>query len=174
MKIAIVSGSPRKPSKTILVMNHAYNYLKNQSHQLDLIDLADKNIEMYRGVGVDYNQVTMDLINKLTEADIWIIGTPVYNSFFSSAVKNVFEYINYKNTAGKIAGLIIVASGHISFKSVQTNLTQLMSYFGVITNPNPVYITVDELAENNQLSKELRLRLENVLDESIKLFEVNR
>ena len=172
MKIAIVSGSPRKPSKTILVMNHAYNYLENQSHQLDLIDLADKNIEMYRGVGVDYNQATMDLINKLTEADIWIIGTPVYNSFFSSAVKNVFEYINYKNTAGKIAGLIIVASGHISFKSVQTNLTQLMSYFGVLTNPNTVYITVDEIDENNRLKKELSLRLENVLDEAINLFEV--
>ena len=172
MKIAIVSGSPRKPSKTILVMNHAYNYLKNQSHQLELIDLADKNIEMYRGVGVDYNQATMDLINKLTEADIWIIGTPVYNSFFSSAVKNVFEYINYKNTAGKIAGLIIVASGHISFKSVQTNLTQLMSYFGVLTNPNTVYITVDEIDENNRLKKELSLRLENVLDEAINLFEV--
>ena len=174
MKIAIISGSPRKSSKTILVMNHSYNYLKNQSHQLDLIDLADKNIEMYRGVDVDYNQATMDLINKLTEADIWIIGTPVYNSFFSSAVKNVFEYINYKNTAGKIAGLIIVASGHIGFKSVQTNLTQLMSYFGVITNPNPVYITVEELDKNNQLSKELRLRLENVLDETIELFEVNK
>ena len=135
-------------------------------------DLTDKNIEMYRGVGVDYNQVTMDLINKLTEADIWIIGTPVYNSFFSSAVKNVFEYINYKNTAGKIAGLIIVASGHISFKSVQTNLTQLMSYFGVLTNPNTVYITVDEIDENNRLKKELSLRLENVLDEAINLFEV--
>ena len=70
--------------------------------------------------------------------------------------------------------MIIVASGHISFKSVQTNLTQLMSYFGVITNPNPVYITVDELDENNQLSKELRLRLENVLDKTIELFEINR
>ena len=174
MKIALISGSPRKSSKTILVMNHAYNYLKNQSHQLDLIDLANKNIEMYRGFDVDYNQTTKEMINKLTEADIWIIGTPVYNSFFSSAVKNVFEYINYKNTAGKIAGLIIVASGHISFKSVQTNLTQLMSYFGVITNPNPVYITVDELDENNQLSKELRLRLENVLDKTIELFEINR
>ena len=155
-------------------MNHAYNYLKDQSHKLDVIDLANKNIEMYRGFDVDYNQTTKEMINKLTEADIWIIGTPVYNSFFSSAVKNVFEYINYKNTAGKIAGLIIVASGHISFKSVQTNLNQLMSYFGVITNPNPVYITVDELDENNQLSKELRLRLENVLDKTIELFEINR
>ena len=94
MKIAIVSGSPRKSSKTILVMNHAYNYLKNQSHQLDLIDLANKNIEMYRGFDVDYNQTTKEMINKLTEADIWIIGTPVYNSFFSSDIKKLSNLIN--------------------------------------------------------------------------------
>jgi NAD(P)H-dependent FMN reductase len=69
---------------------------------------------------------------------------------------------------------MIVASGHISFKSVQTNLTQLMSYFGVLTNPNSVYITVDKIDENNRLTIELKLRLENILDETIRLFEVNK
>ena len=114
------------------------------------------------------------MINKLTEADVWIIGTPIYNSFFSSAIKNVFEFLNYKNTSGKVAGLIIVASDHISFKSVQTNLTQLMSYFGVLTNPNSVYITVDKIDEINRLTIELKLRLENILDETIRLFEESK
>ena len=174
MKIAIVSGSPRKLSKTIHVMSHVHDYLNNKSYHLDLIDLADENIEIYHGSNEDYNQTTKELINKLTEADVWIIGTPIYNSFFSSAIKNVFEYLNYKNTSGKVAGLIIVASGHISFKSVQTNLTQLMSYFGVLTNPNSVYITVDKIDENNRLTIELKLRLENILDETIRLFEGNK
>ena len=149
MKIAIASDSPRKLSKTIHIMSHVYDYLINKSYHLDLIYLADKNIEMYHGSNEDYNQTTKELINNLTEADVWIIGTPIYNSFFSSAIKNVFEYLNYKNTSGKVAGLIIVASGHISFKSVQTNLTQLMSYFGVLTNQNSVYITVDKIDENS-------------------------
>ena len=86
----------------------------------------------------------------------------------------MFEYLNYKNTSGKVAGLIIVSSGHISFKSVQTNLTQLMSYFGVLTNPNSIYITVDKIDENNRLTIELKLRLENILDETVRLFEVNK
>ena len=155
-------------------MNHALNYLKSKSDHVSLIDLSDENIEMYRGFDEHYNQTTKELIDKITDADIWIIGTPIYNSFFSSAIKNVFEYVNYKNISEKVAGLIIVASGHISFNSVQTSLTQLMSYFGVLTNPNSVYITVDDIDESNRLNKEVSLKLENVLGDTIELFEVNR
>ena len=72
---------------------------------------------------------TKEAIKNITEADVWIIGTPIYNSFFSSALKNLFEYIDYKKTAGKTAGLVIVASGNSGFADVQTLLTQLMSYF---------------------------------------------
>ena len=45
------------------------------------------------------------------DADVWLIGTPVYNSFFSSALKNLFEYVNYKKTEGKVAGMVILGAG---------------------------------------------------------------
>ena len=60
---------------------------------------------------------------------------------FSAALKNIFEFVNYKETEGKTAGLTIVAGGMISFGDVQTLFTQLMSYFRVITNPTAVYST---------------------------------
>ena len=64
MKIAIVSDSPRKLSKIIHVMSHVHDYLNNKSYHLDLIDLADENIEMYHGSNKNYNQTTKELINK--------------------------------------------------------------------------------------------------------------
>jgi len=42
------------------------------------------------------------------ESDVWLIGTPIYNSFFSSALKNLFEYVDYKKTQGKVAELVIM------------------------------------------------------------------
>ena len=51
-------------------MSHVHDYLNNKSYHLDLIDLADENIEMYHGSNEDYNQTTKKLINKLTEADV--------------------------------------------------------------------------------------------------------
>ena len=89
----------------------------------------------------------------LLKADVWIIGTPIYNSFFSSALKNLFEYIDYKKTAGKTAGLVIIAAGNSGFTDVQTLLTQLMSYFNVITNPQAVFIMADT-AEDDQITNE--------------------
>ena len=41
------------------------------------------------------------------EADVWLIGSPIYNSLFSSALKNLFEYVDYKKTEGKVAGMVI-------------------------------------------------------------------
>lgn len=37
----------------------------------------------------------------------------MYNSFFSSALKNLFECINYKKTEGKVAGIVILSASDI-------------------------------------------------------------
>ena len=73
---------------------------------------------------VNYNEKTLQAVKDITEADVWVIGTPIYNSMFSAALKNLFEFVNYKETAGKTAGLAILASGMIGFTDVQTLLTQ--------------------------------------------------
>ena len=110
----------------------------------------------------------MSATNDILEADIWLIGTPIYNSFFSSALKNLFEYVNYKKTAGKTAGLAILASGNIGFIDVQTLLTQLMTYFRVITNPKAVFMTAD-MIKDGEISNEVKNRLEELVDGTLAL-----
>ena len=84
-------------------------------------------------------------------------------------MKNLFEYIDYKKTAGKIAGLIIVASGNSGFTDVQTLLTQLMSYFNVITNPRAVFVTADTVDNNGIINEDVKSRLNQLVDETLKL-----
>ena len=84
-------------------------------------------------------------------------------------MKNLFEYIDYKKTAGKIAGLIIVASGNSGFTDVQTLLTQLMSYFNVITNPRAVFVTADTIDNNEIINEDVKSRLNQLVDETLKL-----
>ena len=89
-------------------MNYVYEYTKSKNQDVKLINLSDGQIECYRGPDEDYNQATIDAANDLMDADVWLIGTPIYNSFFSSALKNLFEYVNYKKTEGKVAGMAIL------------------------------------------------------------------
>jgi len=171
MKVVVISASPRKIAKTQIFMRYVTEYLNNSNSEeieVKLINLSDGGIDYYTGDG-NFSDKTKEAIKDITEADIWIVGTPIYNSFFSSALKNLFEYIDYKKTAGKVAGLVIVAASNSGFTDVQTLLTQLMSYFNVITNPRAVFIMADTADDNKISDDDVKVRLKRLVDETLKL-----
>ena len=92
---------------------------------------------------------------------------------YSAALKNLFEFVNYKETEGKTAGLAIIASGMIGFTDVQTLLTQLMSYFRVITNPTPVFVTADKMADGKIIDDDVKSRLNQMVDKTLELAKRN-
>jgi NAD(P)H-dependent FMN reductase len=169
VKIIILSGSPRKTASTQVMMKFVYKYAKSKNPDTKFINLSDGGIDYYRGPNENYSQTTLQAAKDITEADVWLLGTPIYNSFFSSALKNLFEFINYKNTAGKTAGIAILASGNIGFIDVQTLLTQLMSYFRVITNPKAVFMTVDMIKDDAIIDENSKARLKELVDETMLL-----
>ena len=171
MKGVVISASPRKIAKTQIFMKYVTEYLNNSSLdglEVKLINLSDGGIDYYTGDG-NFSDTTKEAIKNITEADVWIIGTPIYNSFFSSALKNLFEYIDYKKTAGKTAGLVIVAAGNSGFTDVQTLLTQLTSYFNVITNPRAVFIMADTANDDQITVEDVKTRLKQLVDETLEL-----
>ena len=91
------------------------------------------------------------------------------NRFFSSALKNLFEYINYKKTPGKVAGITILAAGNIGFINVQTLITQLLSYFRVVTNTKAVFLTTESITENSVLDVDAQNRLKEMVDETLEM-----
>ena len=57
-------------------------------------------------------------------------------------------------------------SGNIGFTDVQTLVTQLLSYFRVVANPQAVYITVNEMP-GDQLESSVVDRLEKMVDDTL-------
>jgi len=169
MKVVIISGSPRKTGNTQIIMKYVFEYTKSKNADTKLINLSDGQIECYRGPEEEYNEYTKNAAKDITDADVWLIGSPIYNSFFSSALKNLFEYINYKKTEGKVAGMAILAAGNIGFIDVQTLITQLLSYFRVITNPKAVFITTASISENTISNDEDKKRLRELVDDTLKM-----
>ena len=173
MKVVVISASPRKIGKTQTIMKYVAEYILDNDAEISplevkFINLSKGGIDYYTGDG-NFSDATKEAIKNITEADVWIIGTPIYNSFFSSALKNLFEYIDYKKTAGKTAGLVIVASGNSGFADVQTLLTQLMSYFNVITNPRAVFVTADTVDNGEIINEDVNSRLDHLVDETLGL-----
>jgi FMN reductase len=169
MKIVVISGSPRKNANTQVIMKYVFEYAKSKNQDTKLINLSEGQIECYRGPDEEYNEATKIAGNDITDADVWLIGSPIYNSFFSSALKNLFEYINYKKTPGKVAGITILAAGNIGFINVQTLITQLLSYFRVVTNPKAVFLTTESITKNSVLDVDAQNRLKEMVDETLEM-----
>ncbi|MGB0855849.1 MAG: NADPH-dependent FMN reductase [Nitrosopumilus sp.] len=169
MKVVIISGSPRKKANTQIIMKYVYDYAKSKNTDTKLINLSEGKIECFRGPDEEYNEETKKAANDLMDADVWIIGSPIYNSFFSSALKNLFEYVNYKKTSGKVAGMAILAAGNIGFIDVQTLITQLLSYFRIITNPKAVFLTTESISEDIISDDDAKNRLNIMIDETLEL-----
>ena len=169
MKVVVISASPRKNANTQLIMKHVFEYTKSKDADVKFINLSEGQIECYRGPEEEYNEATKNATRDIMDADVWLIGSPIYNSFFSSALKNLFEYVNYKKTEGKVAGMMIMAAGNIGFIDVQTMITQLLSYFRVITNPKAVFLTVDSISNNVLSDDSAKERLNELVDVTLKM-----
>ena len=169
MKVVVISGSPRKNANTQIMMKYVFEYTKQKDVNVKFINLSEGGFEYYRGFlnEINYNEKTLQAAKDITEADVWLIGTPIYNSMFSAALNNLFEFVNYKETGGKTAGLAVLASGMIGFTDVQTLLTQLMSYFRVTTNPIPVFITADKIEAGEIVSSDAKTRLNELVDRTL-------
>ena len=172
MKVVVISASPRKIGKTQTIMKYVAESILDNTYvypvEVKFINLSEGGIDYYTGDG-NFSDVTKEAIKNITEANVWIIGTPIYNSFFSSALKNLFEYIDYKKTAGKTSGLVIIAAGNSGFTDVQTLLTQLMSYFNVITNPKAVFVMADTAEDDQIVDEDVKTRLKQLVDETLEL-----
>lgn len=169
VKVVVISGSPRSVSNTQHMMRFVYDYARSKNTDTKFINLSEGGIDYYRGYDTEYGETTVRAARDITGADVWLVGSPIYNSFFSAALKNLFEFINYKETPGKAAGLAIMAAGDIGFTDVQTLLTQMMSYFGVITNPKAVYMK-SGMIENGAVSdSDAKDRLREMVDRTLEL-----
>jgi NAD(P)H-dependent FMN reductase len=169
VKVVVISGSPRKTANTRIMMQYVYDYTKSKNDNTVFIDLSTGGIDYFRGPDETYSNTTKKASQDIMESDVWLVGTPIYNSLFSSALKNLFEYVNYKRTEGKVAGIAILASGNIGFIDVQTLITQLMSYFRVITNPKAVFMTVDMIKDGKIVNEDAKSRLRELVDETLSL-----
>ena len=63
----------------------------------------------------------------------------------------------------------ILAAGNIGFVDVQTVITQLLSYFRVITNPKAVYLTTEIFANNEISDEDAKNRLKEMVDETLQI-----
>jgi len=169
MKILIVCGSLRKDSLTRVLTDFAYEYAKRNYENVEYLDLGKTRINNFEGFEAKYNEITKKTVKKVECSDVFILGCPIYNGLLGSALKNLFEFVDYKALGGKAAGFIIKSGSMISFLQVQGQLAAMMSYFRVLSNPRAVHVADEDFEGMKLKTIKIKDRIKRLIDETVKL-----
>lgn len=112
-KIQIILGSVRQGRNGEKVASWLMRALKdNQSAELELVDLKDFNLPIFDDAvspsyreGEHENPVVKKWLDKMSEADGYIIATAEYNHSVPGALKNAIDFI-FKEWKDKAVGFV--------------------------------------------------------------------
>lgn len=98
-KICIISSSPRRKGNSQMLCEQFYKGAKDKGHEVELINL--NQYEINPCLACDYCRThhhecvrkddAHSIINKMIEADVWVLSTPVYFNSVSAQMKLLID-----------------------------------------------------------------------------------
>ncbi|ARK30469.1 NADPH-dependent FMN reductase [Halalkalibacter krulwichiae] len=155
MKLLGVSGS-LIGEKTAIAVNEVLKRAKELEPKLEieLIDMKELNVEFVTGKPFDqYNQDTQMVITKIKEADLFVIGTPIYQASITGALKNLFDHLPTNVFESKVVGTVTTAGSDKHFLVADNQLKPILSFFKAIT-PTNVFVHSSCFDQNNVITNE--------------------
>lgn len=163
MKVLLIDGTVLG-RKTGVVLEQVQTYIQAASNEYDLslIHLADYDHQIVDGRPADaYNEDMQRLVKEITEADAYIIATPIFQGSIPGVLKNVFDLLHPKAMRYKPVSIVANGGTKQHHLVVENQLKPILDYFRCLVTPNYVYTYADHFDQDNTISSEdvhLRLR----------------
>lgn len=135
-QILIVSGSPRKESKSARVIKHLSILLDSQKDfKIEILDVRDHPLPVFETV-FENLESTPDLYKPLAEkifqSDAYIIVSPEYNGSYTSALQNLFDH--FPRQEKKVYAIVTATNGSMGgMRASQQLLLFIMALFGIVS-----------------------------------------
>ena len=164
MKLQVIVGSTRPNRVTPRLAKWV---AEEATHLLDtvveVVDLADYPLPFLdEAVSPQYNPdrkpdtVTRKWLDKLAEADAYVLATPEYNRSYPAVLKNALDYIDFQFQQKPVA---IAAHGSTGGAQAVAHLRGVISGLLAVTVPKATYMVGgvrDKLDEDGRANDELK------------------
>jgi FMN reductase/FAD reductase [NAD(P)H] len=170
MKLLGISGTI-VGSKTACVVNRVLNEVKriDDSIETELLDMKQYNVQFCDGRNpLEYTGDTAKVIQKVTEADMLVIGTPIFQGSITGVLKNLFDLLPTTVLRNKVVGLVATGGTYQHFLVVENQLRPILSYFHAYVAPGFVYVHNGHFNEKNEiLDMDIIRRIEDLAEEMV-------
>lgn len=171
MAILSISGSVTAPSRTT-----------------NLLDAVDAEIERQTGIAVEKIRLSHDapalfralrsnqlddegrrLVSAVEQADVLVVGSPVYRASYTGALKHLFDLVDYRSLAGKPVLLVATGGTPLHGLMIDHQLRPLFAFFNALTLPTSIYATEAHFSGHGLESPEIHARIERAVGELVPL-----
>lgn len=169
MKIIGISGSI-VGSKTRIAVESVLNRIDEQHEDIDveLIDLKDYQLVFSDGRDYrDYSGDTKIVLEKIMNADGYIIGTPTFQASIPGTLKNLFDLLPMDAFRDKVIGLVSTAGSAKHYLVVEQQLKPILTYMLAMVVPKYVFIEEKHYHQKRIIDDEIIFRLNKLADDTI-------
>ena len=166
-----IAGNVTRPSRTRVLVEAVLAALGTRLQASpELIDLADTGSEILRALRPDQlSEPGRALIKTIEDADILVVGTPVYRGSYTGVIKHVFDLVRQDAFSGK--PVILTATGGSALHALVTEhqLRPLLSFFGAHTVPTAIYAVEGDFKDYRIVNPALADRVARAAGEAARL-----
>ncbi|WP_102346335.1 NADPH-dependent FMN reductase [Bacillus sp. Marseille-P3661] len=177
MKILGISGTI-VGSKTAALVKKVLDEVQelNPDIEVELLDLSNYDIQFCDGRDPSlYTGDTKLIIDKVTLADFYVIGTPIFNVSMTGTLKNLLDLVPPSAFRGKVMGFVANGSTYQHYLVIDNQIKPIAGYFRAFVAPSSVYVLKEQFNEINEIiDTDIIDRIKTLASELVTLQEMKQ
>jgi FMN reductase len=130
---------------------------KHPDITVEILNLAEAQIETCDGRPLAaYGNATRQMVAQIASAAAVLMGVPVYRASFPGVLKNLLDIVPVEALQGKPVGIVAMGGSPHHYLAADTQLRQVLAWFGALLAPTCVYLTGSEFQEGRLTSESSR------------------
>jgi FMN reductase len=170
LSIVGVSGSVTRPSRTTALVQAVLERIQARSG-LDtrLIELVDAAPHLFTALTWDkLAGESKALVDAVEEADLLVIGTPVYRASYTGALKHLFDLVHHTAFVSKPVLLTATGGTHLHGLVTEHQLRPLFGFLNALTLPTTVYAVESDFLDYRVNSAKISARIDQAITEALR------
>jgi FAD reductase [NAD(P)H] len=154
MKLLGISGTIIG-SKTLVVVEKVLEHVRRHDPevQTELLDLKRYDVQFCDGRDPStYTGDTKKVIDIVSDADCYIIGTPIFNGSLTAPLKNLIDLMPVSVLRNKVMGFAANGGTYQHYLVIENQLKPIAGYFRAYVAPNYVYTHNDHFNQYNEIT----------------------
>jgi FMN reductase len=166
-RLLMLIGAATPPGRLAAAITAVADAVRGQagSVDVDIMNLADTPIDICDGRPLDgYGAETRRAVDRIAAAAAVLIAAPVYRASFPGVLKNLLDITPVEALQAKPVGIVAMGGSAHHYLAVDTQLRQVLGWFGALVAPTAVYLTGTDFKDGQLTSESARKDLAALVD----------